>query len=148
MRVLIATCLAVTLAGCDAADTVSVVRVEEARVTLPAVRGRPGAGYFTVRAGDRASRIASVTSPRVERIELHNSSMAGGVMRMGPLKDASLAPGTELRFEPGGKHAMLFGIDPALKPGDTVPLTFRFDEAPELTVQADVQGPGGGHAGH
>jgi copper(I)-binding protein len=60
--------------------------VEGARITLPAVKGRPGAAYFTVTAAGLPERLARVTSTRVQRIELHES-MAGG---MGPLKDGAV----------------------------------------------------------
>jgi hypothetical protein len=136
--------LAASLAGCDVPRADPAVTVQRARVTLPAVKGRPGAGYFQLEASGLPVRLSGVTSPRVERIELHESR-AGG---MGPLKDTSFPAGGKLDFAPGGKHAMLFGIDPALKPGDRIPLTFRFDRAPAVTVQAEVQGPGGGHAAH
>jgi copper(I)-binding protein len=43
---------------------------------------------------------------------------------------------------------MMFDIDPTVKPGDTLTLTFRFAKAPPATVQAEVLGPGGAHAGH
>jgi copper(I)-binding protein len=58
--------------------------------------------------------------------------------------------GAALEFKPGGKHAMLFGLDPALKPGAKVPLTFTFQTAPPVTVRATVHAPGGGggHANH
>lgn len=151
MRVILATTLVAALGACDVPRAEPAVSVEDARITLPAVRGRPGAAYFTVRADAQPLRITGVSSPRVQRIELHEISMAGpstgsgqAVMRMEPLRDSSFPADGELRFEPGGKHAMLFGIDPALKPGDTLPLTFRFDRAPAVTANAEVQGPGGG----
>jgi copper(I)-binding protein len=37
---------------------------------------------------------------------------------------------------------MLFEIRPGLAAGQTVPLTFRFEGAPEVTVQAEVRAPG------
>jgi copper(I)-binding protein len=45
----------------------------------------------------------------------------------------------KLVFEPGGRHAMLFGIDKSVKPGGTVPLTFAFNTAPPVTVEAEVR---------
>jgi len=142
MRVILATALA--LAACDVPRAEPQVTVTDARVTMPAVRGRPGAGYFTVRTNAQPVRITGVTSPRAERIELHEMRMDRGVMRMGPLQEAGLPANGELEFKPGGKHAMVFGLDPALKPGDRIPLTFTFDRAQAVTVQAQVQRPGGG----
>ena len=54
----------------------------------------------------------------------------------------------ELVFEPAGRHAMLFGINARVKPGDKIPLTFSFNVAPPVTVEAQVlaagdEAPGG-----
>jgi hypothetical protein len=56
----------------------------------------------------------------------------------------------ELVFEPGGRHAMLFGISPKVKPGDRIALTFSFNVAPPITVEAQVVAAGGEgpHEGH
>jgi copper(I)-binding protein len=116
-------------------------------VHLPGVKGRPGAAYFTLRTNADPTRLMSVTSPRIERIELHDSVAKDGVSRMARVQDLSF--GGEVEFKPGGKHAMLFGLDPALQPDATIPLTFTFESAPAVTVQADVHAPGGGsHSSH
>ncbi len=137
---------ALFVAACTQQPASPQVTVEGARITLPAVQGRPGAAYFTLTAASAPERLAAVTSPRVQRVELHESMAAG----MGPLKDSSFPGDGRLSFEPGGKHAMLFGLDSALKVGDRLPLTFTFARAPAVTVDAEVQGPGGGgsHAAH
>ena len=49
---------------------------------------------------------------------------------------------------PGGKHAMVFGLDPAVRVGDRVPLTFRTEGFAPRTVEAEVRGPGQAHASH
>ncbi len=149
MRVALATtflCLGLTACGVPRSDP--QVTVENARITLPAVKGRPGAGYFDLKGSGQPLRLTAVTSPRVQRIELHESMGGHGAMRMQPLNDAGFPADGRLIFAPGGKHAMLFGVDPALKVGDRLPLTLTFDRAPAVTVEAQVLGPGGGHAGH
>jgi copper(I)-binding protein len=145
MRVIMVTSLVMTLVACDVPRAEPGGSVVDARITLPAVRGRPGAGYFTVRADARPVRITNVSSGSVQRIELHEMSMTGGVMRMKPLQEPIVPANGELSFGPGGRHAMLFGIEPALKPGDTLALTFNFEGAPSLTVKARVNGPGESH---
>jgi periplasmic copper chaperone A len=122
--------------------------VENAVVTLPAVPGRPGAAYFTIRA-NRPARLAAVSSARVGRIELHESMSRGGVSAMAPLRDTSLSPEAPMTFEPGGRHAMLFDIAPSVRVGQHTQLTFTFDGLPPVTVEADVRGPGdSGHSAH
>ena len=131
------------LLSCEARDSDMGVEVEEARITLPAVRGRPGAAYFTIRT-TRPVTLIGVSSPRVQRVELHESMAAG----MAPIASSPVPANGALVFAPGGRHAMLFGIDPALKVGDRATLVIRFEGAPAADVEAEVLGPGGGHAGH
>lgn len=148
MRLIVATsfCLA-ALAACGPKADEAAIKVEAPMVHLPAVKGRPGSAYFTLRSNAGEAKLLGVTSPKVSRVELHDSAMEKGISRMRRVE--SLAFSGSAEFKPGGKHAMLFGLDPSLKPGAKVPLTFTFEAAPPLTVEATVHGPGGGgHAGH
>jgi copper(I)-binding protein len=148
MRFILATAALLALAACNqGAPPEPAVEVDGATMMLPPVPGRPGAAYFTLRTNNDPTKIVSVTSPRVERIELHQTREENGISKMAPISDLTFPPGGEMKFKPGGRHAMLFGLDPALKAGDKIPLTFTFEPAPPVTVQAEVQAPGG-HAGH
>ena len=125
------------------------VNVTDAVVRLPAVQGNPGAAYFTLRANRTPMRLLGVSSPQVQRIELHESEMAGGRMRMGQMEDNSFTAEGVKVFEEGGPHAMLFGISPEVRAGGTVRLTFDVDNAPDVTVDVPVQTAGGtGGQGH
>jgi periplasmic copper chaperone A len=148
MRLIIGTALFLALVGCGAAPSEPRVEVDEAWVQLPVVPGRPGAAYFTLKSNQDPTRLVSVSSPKIERIELHDSRMEGAVMRMGPLEDRNFPPGGTLEFAPGGKHAMLFGLDPKVKAGERIPLTFTFEPAPPVTVEAEVRAFGASHGGH
>ena len=149
MRILAATMLAFCpiLASCNQDPAEPGVTIEEARVTVPAVKGRPGAGYFTAEAAALPEAIVAVTAPPPTRIEMHESLTEGGTMAMRAIPTAPFED-DKLLFEPGGKHLMLFDLDPALKAGDTLPLTFRFAKASPVTVAAKVLPPGAAHAGH
>jgi copper(I)-binding protein len=147
MRLILGTTLLLALAGCGDAPSQPRAEVREAWVQLPAVPGRPGAAYFTL-ASNVPTSLVSVSSPRVDRIELHDSRMEGQVMRMGPLENGDIPSGGTLKFVPGGKHAMLFDLDPTIKAGARIPLTFTFQSAPPVTVEAEVRAFGGGHGSH
>jgi copper(I)-binding protein len=139
--------LAALLAACSQGNP--AVTVEDAVVRLPAVQGNPGAAYFTLRTNRTPMRILGVSSPQIQRIELHESEMADGRMRMGPLDDNSFTAEGVKVFEEGGPHAMLFGINPAVRAGGTVRLTFDFDNAPDVTAAVPVESAGGmGGHGH
>jgi copper(I)-binding protein len=124
-------------------------KVEEAWVRMPAIKGEPGAAYFRLEGNIEGTRLTSVTSPLIRRIELHETVEKNGVTRMEKRKEIDFPYRGALEFEPGGRHAMLFGINKAVKPGGTVPLTFSFNTAPPVTVDAEVRDASGEkHEGH
>jgi periplasmic copper chaperone A len=121
----------------------SIEGVANAEVRLPAAPGRPGVGYFSVTGGAKDSQLMSVSSPKIVRIELHESMQMGGTMQMKPLDSGvSILAGTTVKFSPGGRHAMLFDINPAVKPGAKVPLTFAYADGHKVEVEAVVKAPG------
>jgi hypothetical protein len=133
------------LAGCHRAAPAAGVSVAHAWVRLPAVASGAGAGYFTATASADDS-LLGVSAPGA-RIELHETMTMGGNGGMGgmsgmrPLPNVALRAGDAVRFAPGGKHLMIFGLDPKLKKGGTIPLTFRFRKAPPVTAPAQLVGP-------
>jgi hypothetical protein len=132
--------LAFASCGGGGADPDPRVAVHDAVVTLPAVPGRPGAAYFTLESNAPAALVA-VASPRAARVELHEAGMR-------PAARFALSPGEPLPFNPGGRHAMLFGLDPALRVGETLTLTFTFEGGPPVSAQAEIRAPGDVHGGH
>ena len=147
MRLIVGTFL-LLLAGCNAAPGQHQVAVEEAWVQLPVVPVRPGAAYFKLRSSGGHGRLVGLPPPRVERIELHETTMESGIARMAPLRNGAFDEDGEIEFEPGGKHAMLFGIDPEATVGSRIPLTFDIEPAGEVTADVEIRAFGEGHAAH
>ncbi len=123
-----------------------VATVTDAWVRLPAVPGRPAAGYFTLKATTPA-RLTGVTSPAA-RVELHSMAMAGGVMHMAAMPSVAVAAGQTIRFAPGGDHLMLFDLPAGVAPGSPLVLTFTFAGGASQTVAAAVVPAGAPAAGH
>jgi copper(I)-binding protein len=138
------------LAGCNRPPPDGTVRVSDVWVKLPAAKSRPGGAYFRMEAGSEGTRLVGVSSPSVRWIELHETSMSGSRTKMKQHKEIEFPSRGELVFEPGGRHAMLFGIDRKVKPGDKIPLTFSFNVAPPITMDAQVLAAGdeAPHEGH
>jgi copper(I)-binding protein len=149
-HVLAALAAGLLLAGCDRPPADGTVRVSRAWVRLPAVKNRPAAAYFRMEAGSEGTRLTGLSSPAARWIELHETQMSGTTARMKRRKEVEFPSRGELVFEPAGRHAMMFGISPKVKPGDHIPLTFSFNVAPPVTVVAEVRGPAdeGPHEGH
>lgn len=105
---------------------------------------RPGAVYVTlVNRARAADRLIGAESPRAARIEMHRSSMAGGVMRMERIDGVDLPARATVKFEPGGLHLMLMGLKAPLAVKTDLPLTLIFEKAGRVEVKAKVVPPGG-----
>jgi copper(I)-binding protein len=105
----------------------------------PAIAGGNGAVYLTlVNQGPKSDRLTSVRAD-VAEAELHQMTMEGGVMKMQPISGGIEVPaGGKVELKPGGLHVMLIGLRKDLKAGDTFPITLRFQDAGEVSVQVKV----------
>jgi periplasmic copper chaperone A len=118
-----------------------------ATIRLPAVPGRPAAGYVSLAVhGDRGA-LLSVTSSRAGRIEMHETMTAGNMTSMRALQRIPVRDGETIAFVPGARHLMLFDLDPSVPAGGRVALAFRFERGDPVTLAAEVV-PAGGDVGH
>lgn len=96
--------------------------------------------------------LVKVTSPKVEAIEFHESVARDGTSEMRPAVAFSIPAGGRLALTPGGKHLMVFGLDPALKPGDRIPLSLTFRSgtviAAEMTLVPAARAHVAQHSAH
>lgn len=113
------------------------------------VRGTPpgapvAAGYLTItNRGTASDRLVGGAAPFARRVEVHEMSVADGMMQMRPVADGlEIAPGTTATLSPGGTHVMFIGVTAPPRPGDTVPVTLRFRTAGEVTVAMPVSAVG------
>lgn len=151
------TCLAAlaALAACGPATppapVVPTVAVTDAWCR-PSPNAVPNGGCFATFLSSTDDRLTGGASPRAAQLQVHEMSMADGMMRMRELTEGLPLPaGEAVSLAPGGNHIMLMGLTAPLVEGETVPLTLRFASAPEVTVQAQVRKPplpGAAHTGH
>jgi len=122
---------------------------------MPAMGGHgpasgTGAIYFTIEnSGDADDMLVEVFDLMVESagdlsdvIELHETSMTDGVMKMQKLETGIAVPaGETVLLKPGGLHVMLMQIKRSLEPGDVVSLGLRFQSGTEEMITAEVRQP-------
>ena len=145
MKVLTGAAVAFSLVACaqSGAKPNAAVTLENAWIRLPAVPDRPGAAYFTLRRhGENGIALDRIASPGVQRIELHDSMMHDGMAEMMAVEAVTVTDSDTIEFKPGGKHAMLFGIDPKIKAGDRLRLDFSVRPGGQISGEAIVIGPG------
>lgn len=112
-------------------------------VRLAAVPGRPAAGYLRLRIiGDRGA-LLSVSSPQASRVEMHETMMSGNMASMRPIARIPVHDGETIVFESGGRHLMLYDVDPAARPGGRIDLTLHFERGAPERLAALVISAGG-----
>ena len=148
MRVFVGIVAAAFLSSCQASPD---PQVSGAWVRLPAVAGRPGAAYFTVRAGSENATLVAVAAKFAVRAEMHESMPdmsttpppgAEPPMTMRPLRDLTITANETAEFVPGGRHVMLYDIAPSVKPGEKAPITLSFANGKKIEVQAIIVAAG------
>jgi len=127
---------AVALAGCQGGP--DPLSVEGAWVRLPAVPGRPGAAYFTVHGGPASATLISVRTDIAIQSEMHGTMATG----MRPIARVPVPAGQDVAFAPGGRHVMLFDVNPGVKPGRLIELTFTFADGTRLLRRAPAVAAG------
>ncbi len=121
-------------------SAVSVVRAWS-RATPPGVT--VGVAYFEITNGGAQDELIAISSPVAARVEMHSTTMAGGLMQMREAESVDVPAKGRVVFEPGGLHAMLIDLKKPLIEGARLPLTLVFRRAGKVSVEAVVQGIGG-----
>jgi periplasmic copper chaperone A len=79
------------------------------------------------------------SSPAAEVVELHTHTMEGGMMRMRQIEKIDLPAGQSVKLQPGGLHVMLIGLKQNLVPEENVPITLKYDDGSQATLEVPVR---------
>lgn len=152
--------LLVALAGCKgetppAADAPTTAAATEpaakpglsltgGRLVLPAVKGNPGAVYFTLVNGSaRTVTLAGIDVAGAGMAMLHDTTQVDGHSTMAEMKDPAVAPGGTLALAPGGKHVMVGDIPSEWQAGSKAELTLVFADGDKLSAPLTIEPAGG-----
>ena len=98
------------------------------------------AAYLTLHNhGPDALTISRVSSTHFAKVEIHESQVVDGVIRMRRLDSVIIDAGKSIKFESGGKHLMLIDPEAGLDVGDTITLRFEYDNEGMLIVSAPLR---------
>ena len=110
-----------------------------ARATLP---GRQmTAIYGRLASKSHPIRVVGMRSNPSKAIELHETTMVDGKMRMSQIDWPSLEPGKPLLLKPGGTHLMVFGLEHPLSEGDELLLEIEVESGEIHSIPVQVQSP-------
>lgn len=134
-------------------------------ITAPWTRVTPrgakvAGGYVRItNTGAEPDRLIGGSFDLSARVEVHEMSVDGGVMRMRELtKGLEIAPGASVELKPGGLHLMFMDMKGPLEAGKPVKGRITFEKAGSIDVEfrvaplgaANPPGaatPAGGHGG-
>jgi copper(I)-binding protein len=117
----------------------------QVQVQDPWVRGMVGTqkatGAFMRLTSPTAARLVGASSPVAGVVEIHQTKMEGGVMRMRPVEAIELPAGKAVELKPGGYHVMLMQVPRPLKEGETVPMTLVVEGKDGKRQMIEVKAP-------
>ncbi len=105
------------------------------------IRTTPAAGYFTIHGGSQAAVLRGIETEAAVRLEMHESTTTNGMMEMKPLDTVDVPAGSTVAFAPGGKHLMLWSINPQALAAGKISFKMIFSNGDRLLVDAVVEGP-------
>jgi periplasmic copper chaperone A len=136
---LLTTYICVFLSACSSATDPITIDKAWAPATPPGTT--VGAAYMLIDARE-ADTLVGFRSPIANSVELHRTSLEGGVTQMRKVDSVVISPNTPLELAPSGLHLMLQGLSAPLEAGQHITVILRFQEAGEVPAQVEVVAPG------
>lgn len=122
------------------AASVGDIAIEGAWTRQSPPGAKVGGGYARItNRGTEADTLVGGSVPFAGRLEVHEMSVADGVMTMRQLADGlTIGPGETVVLKPGGLHLMFQALTEPPVEGEIVPVTLRFERGGEVTVEMPV----------
>lgn len=98
------------------------------------------AGYMKINnLSNKDIKIKSVKSNLFERIEIHNTEMKDGMMKMVKQENLTIKANANVELKPGGLHMMLIGKRKLITAGSLIDVTLTFDNGDTITQNLMVK---------
>jgi copper(I)-binding protein len=104
---------------------------------------------------DQDLKLIGMRSDVAKRVELHTHIDKGdGIMQMRQIEGGiAISAGESHMMKRGGDHVMLMGLNQSLVDGETITVTFEFENAEDMTVEISIDSKrkpskDTGHSGH
>lgn len=128
---------------------VAVLHVENAWAAPTPGGVDVSAGYLTMVNGAATDdALLSASSPRAERVEVHEMTIDSGVMQMRAVARLVIPAGQTAELAPNGRHLMFYGVTQPFAVGETIQVRLTFEHAGEVDVSLPVRRAGVAGAEH
>lgn len=116
-----------------------IVKNAYARESIPGTT--ISSAYMTLdNSSAKAKRLISAKSLVSDRIEIHEHTMADGLMRMRQRQQVEILANSQVTFKPSGLHLMMFDLKRPLKAKENIIISLYFDDLSRVDVNYTVQG--------
>jgi hypothetical protein len=93
------------------------------------------AAYFTIiNNSEKDITLIDVASDAAQFVEMHEHVVSNGKMKMQKMEPLKIAAKGSASFQPGGYHIMFIGVTQAIKNGDEIDITLRFDDGTKKII--------------
>lgn len=98
------------------------------------------AAFMTIQNNDMSDhKVVSASSPAAKIVELHTHTHENGMMKMRQIPQIDLPAGADAMLKPGGLHIMLIDLTAPLASDKPVPVTIKFEDGSEKTMELPVK---------
>jgi copper(I)-binding protein len=126
-------------AGHEHDADVAVINVAHAQVREFLPGANSTVGYLTLtNHSEHAATLTKAALDGVGRVEIHQHSHIDGMMKMEKVDEITIAPNSNVTFQPGGYHLMIFEPQEPLKNGQERKLTLYFKDGNRVFTQANI----------
>lgn len=140
----------IILAGCgEQAASGKPLNVVSGHIVMGATPDRPAVGYFRVQGGPQPVQLVAVTSELAQRVEMHENIRENNMVMMQEIASAEVPAKGQLEFKQGGKHLMIWNINPSAVRAGKLPMQFLFTNNNNERILFDMvikPAPGGASA--
>ncbi|MCP4391118.1 MAG: copper chaperone PCu(A)C [Gammaproteobacteria bacterium] len=97
------------------------------------------AGYMTIHnPNTRAVSIVEIHSESFASVEVHQTLMQDGMMRMEQVENLTIAAGETVQLAPGGLHLMMMQPVQPTRPGEIHRITIEYDDGSRQNLELTV----------
>ncbi|PZO87143.1 MAG: hypothetical protein DI626_04675 [Micavibrio aeruginosavorus] len=133
-------------AATEAAPAQTMMAASSATAYATAEGATTGAVFLTIQnTGTADAKLVGASSDASSSVEIHETytDPATGTTEMRTVVPVDIAAGQTLEMRPDGYHLMLLGLNKTLVEGETLSLTLRFQNAPDVVIPVTITAPGG-----
>jgi periplasmic copper chaperone A len=111
-----------------------------APVVTAAKAGEVAGAFMTIKnTGGETDRLVGATCEAAMMTQVHETVMAGDVMKMREVAAIEIPAGQMVELKHGSYHIMLMDLQQDLVEGQTVVVTLKFEKAGEVSVSITVK---------